>query len=389
MLPFHIETLYQHEPWANWAVLAATVVTSVAVQAGLFPPDIVAQWFTLGGGGPQALFGHLFAHTGLAQLIGDAFFLWVFGNAICGAIGNLPFLALYLALGCISGLGQLALGGGSVVGAGGALAGLLGVNLALFPVNSVSLYYPHWRGLRTREAPLWTLALYWAAWEALGAAFRFCPAEPWRDLTGATGGLALGLAAVGVGLVQLTEYDNGSLLDYWTGRAAQRKARAADEARAELRRLAQAYFEEYATLPPIAVGAVSETRGRLTLRRSVAFARAAAAPATTAAHFGAKHSTAVPPRLPVAHPTAWPADLPDVRYFHFDGATRHGPETRAVFLSSLSFAIDTTRWWYWAEGMREWRRVAQLAERGKQTPVVAATPRQTIVPAVSPTSPRR
>jgi membrane associated rhomboid family serine protease len=364
VIPFHIETLYQHEPWANWALVGATVITSLVLQSGVIAPDVAAHWFALGGSGPQALVGHLLAHKSLTALAANMLFLWVFGNAVCGTVGNLPFLALYLALGCVSGLLQLAVGGGPVAGASGAVAGLIGVGLVFFPVNIVSLYYPHWSSLRSWPAPLWILAPYWIGWNALGAWLHIAPSAYWGQLGGAAAGLGFGLATLATGLVQLTEFDNGSLLDVYRNRRMPAAERAAAAARAQLRQFARSYFAEYAALPSISVPTVTigrRHRRRLTLRGSVAFAHSAAAPIPTAPRPSAQRPA--PPAaaaVSVSRPSAWPAVLPDERYFYFDGATRHGPMGRATFLASLSLAADTTRWWYWARGMKDWQRVGAL-----------------------------
>ncbi|MFT3829302.1 MAG: rhomboid family intramembrane serine protease [Opitutaceae bacterium] len=368
MLPFHIETLYRHEPWANWIVLSVTAFTSAATQSGLLPADTVAQWFALGMGGPQSLAGHLFAHHGNVELVVELFFLWLYGNALCGVIGNVPFLASYLALGSLAGLAQLALGSGPVSGAHGAIAGLLGATLALFPANNVACYYPHWRGLRSVEVRVWTASSYWLAWVVAGALLHLRPAQLWGESFGLLAGLLLGGALSVTGFVHATEFDNGTLLEFCTGIAATRRRQAHADARAELRRLAQAYYEEYANLPAVSFGAPAGKRHRLTLRRSMEFARTgdAAAP-SNAAHFGARRSA-----QPATRATAWPAALPDVRYFHFDGSQRHGPETRTAFLAQLAHHPDTTRWWYWAEGMREWRRAAELVDARAAAPVAPA-----------------
>ena len=351
VIPFHIETLYRHQPTANWALLGATLLAGVAVCSGLLLPDETTAGFALGGGGPAALLTHVLAHDRITPLVVDLLFLWVAGNAVCGIIGNLPFILLYVTLGTVSGVGQLAIGGHPVLGAGGAVSGMIGVCIAYFPTNSVALCYPTPAGLGSRPAPVWALALYWAAWVATAAILHLDATAPWGQLVGMSAGIGLGVVMVLADWVEFTDCDNGPLIV----RAQRSRGAAADdrsdEARAELRRLAQQYYEEYAAMPEIKVGGATAPSRRLTLRSSMGFARTAATRAKPTSSDNKPTDT---------RSTAWPTDLPDVRFFHFDGTKQHGPESRSEFLACLSLSADTSCWWYWAEGMKDWARVEEL-----------------------------
>ena len=384
MIPFHIETLYRHRPVANWALLGATLLGGVAVCSGLLLPAEITANIALGGGSHAALFAHLIAPDRIAALGVDLLFLWVAGNAICGLVGQLPFLLLYLALGTVTGVAQLAIGGSPVLGAGGAVAGMIGLCIAFLPTNAVLLYYPALSGLAARPAPVWTLLVYWGAWSALACLLHLDPTAPWGHLLGLCTGIGLGVAMVLAGWVEFTECDNGPLIVRHRAPrpgdpAEQEDSLPEDEARAELRRLARQYIDEYATLPEIKVGMAIVDQRRLTLRRSMEFARTAAAPSSQSPVVPRliPRTAAAPQPLPVRprpintalrrapglQATAWPNDLPDVRFFHFDGTKRHGPESRSDFLCCLSLCADTSRWWYWADGMQSWAKVEELARR--------------------------
>jgi membrane associated rhomboid family serine protease len=367
MIPVHVETMYQHEPWANWLLIVATILASVMIQYGVFTPDEAAQWFTLGSGGPLSLFGHMLAHANYGDLAINMFFLWILGNAVCGAIGNLPFLALYLALGCISGLVQLAISASPVAGGSGAVAGLIGVGVAFFPVNNVSLYYPHGFSLRYRAAPLWILAIYWVALEGLGAGLQLGTSAPWGQIGGAAAGLTLGLAILAASFVQPTESDNGSLLDFFRNRGLPVAVGASARAQTGLRQNARSKYEERA-IQPAASAVAAYTGRRLTLARSGEPPLLASTPPLASTRPGA--SVFSPPPLTagaaaaasgsVSQPLAWPADLPEGLYFYFDGASRHGPIPRDEFLTRISLAADTMHWLYRTEGSQGWLLVGQL-----------------------------
>ncbi len=78
----------------------------------------------------------LFLHTGWLQLLVNLWFLWVFGDAVESAIGWRWFLMLYLACGVVGNVVFAVAGSGTAtpaVGAGGAIAGVLGAGVALWP----------------------------------------------------------------------------------------------------------------------------------------------------------------------------------------------------------------------------------------------------------------
>jgi membrane associated rhomboid family serine protease len=358
VIPYRIDTLFQSEPWANWTVFGLTIATSLALQSGAVPLETAEHYFVLGKGGPIALVGYLFAHGGILHLAGNMVFLWVFGNAVCATVGNLTYLALYLGLGAFAGLTHLLVGGEPVIGASGAIAGVVGLAVALYPINRVNVFYMISMVPRTGRILLWMLALYWTAWDVIGAWFHLGPVAYWAHLGGTTAGLASGLVLLAVGRAQLTEFDHGSLLDFLLRREPPHKLNPAEEAaRIELRRAARALLESYSAEAVAPV--VSEKPRRLALRKPVR--PTAAGPVT----FGAVHPANQP--NPSHQADAWPTTLPDVRYFCFDGFGRYGPMSRAEFLGRIGCAPETSRWWFWAEGMAEWHRVSELG------PVVQGT----------------
>ncbi|MBX7111212.1 MAG: rhomboid family intramembrane serine protease [Dehalococcoidia bacterium] len=83
-----------------------------------------------------SLFVSMFLHGSLFHLLGNMWFLWLFGNNIEEAYGPLRFLLVYLFSGLIAAVGFIALNPDSItpfIGASGAIAGVLGAYLILFP----------------------------------------------------------------------------------------------------------------------------------------------------------------------------------------------------------------------------------------------------------------
>jgi membrane associated rhomboid family serine protease len=82
----------------------------------------------------------MFMHGGFAHLFGNLLYLWIFGDNVEHRFGAIPFLFFYLGSGLVATVAQVALDPGSVIpnlGASGAISGVLGAYLVLFPRNKV------------------------------------------------------------------------------------------------------------------------------------------------------------------------------------------------------------------------------------------------------------
>ena len=94
-----------------------------------------------------ALLTSMFLHGGLLHLGGNMLYLWVFGNNIEDTKGKPVYLLFYLAAGVVATLAHIALDPGStipLVGASGAIAGVMGAYLVLFPrvqIRSLIMFF--------------------------------------------------------------------------------------------------------------------------------------------------------------------------------------------------------------------------------------------------------
>ena len=94
-----------------------------------------------------ALFTSMFLHGGLLHLGGNMLYLWVFGNNIEDTKGKPIYLLFYVAAGIVATLAHVALDPGStipLVGASGAIAGVMGAYLVLFPrvqIRSLIIFF--------------------------------------------------------------------------------------------------------------------------------------------------------------------------------------------------------------------------------------------------------
>jgi len=88
----------------------------------------------------STLLTSMFLHGGWMHLGGNMLYLWIFGDNLERAMGSARYLAFYLICGIVAGLAHIAFSGGSAVpsvGASGAISGVLGGYLLLFPQNRV------------------------------------------------------------------------------------------------------------------------------------------------------------------------------------------------------------------------------------------------------------
>ncbi len=91
-------------------------------------------------GDVPTLFTAMFMHAGWLHLIGNMLYLWIFGDNVEDRFGHLKFLVFYLVCGIAATFAQLAFSADSAVpnlGASGAVAGVLGAYLLLYPRGQV------------------------------------------------------------------------------------------------------------------------------------------------------------------------------------------------------------------------------------------------------------
>jgi membrane associated rhomboid family serine protease len=83
----------------------------------------------------------MFIHGGIMHFAGNMLYLWVFGDNIEDRLGHVKYLAFYLTCGVVATLTQVAINTDShspTIGASGAIAGVLGAYLLLFPYNRIN-----------------------------------------------------------------------------------------------------------------------------------------------------------------------------------------------------------------------------------------------------------
>ena len=88
------------------------------------------------------LFSHQFLHGGWLHVLGNMLYLWIFGDNVEDSMGSLPYLAFYLLCGIVAAVGQGIVAPSPMVGASGAIAGVMGAYLVLWPRARVLTLVP-------------------------------------------------------------------------------------------------------------------------------------------------------------------------------------------------------------------------------------------------------
>ena len=91
------------------------------------------------------VFTSMFVHAGFAHLAGNLLFLWIFGDNVEDRLGHGRFAVFYLICGFVAAFAQTALNPDSLipmVGASGAIAGVMGAYLVLYPHSRVLMLFP-------------------------------------------------------------------------------------------------------------------------------------------------------------------------------------------------------------------------------------------------------
>jgi membrane associated rhomboid family serine protease len=126
---------------------------------------------------PLTILTSMFLHGGIAHIAGNMLFLWIFGNNVEDALGRARFLFFYLASGIVAALAQTLVSaaagdlGTPMVGASGAIAGVLAAYLVLYPRARVLTLIPIFFFIRLVYVPAYFFIGLWFALQLLSAVY--------------------------------------------------------------------------------------------------------------------------------------------------------------------------------------------------------------------------
>ena len=141
-------------------------------QMGMVPASII-QAHIPGTGGYFTVLTSMFLHGGWMHIIGNMLYLWIFGNNIEDSMGHFRFVIFYLVTGLAAAAAHLALNPASTIptiGASGAVSGVLGAYLVLFPHARIQTLITLGFFIRIVYLPAWVLLIFWIGLQLLNQA---------------------------------------------------------------------------------------------------------------------------------------------------------------------------------------------------------------------------
>lgn len=207
MIPYRAENVTERAPVVTIAVIAANVLVWLFVQGaggthvaadgsvtglaasvcnlGLIPGELMLRvrpgtGFEMGGGLVCAMdagrqWSHvltsMFLHGSWMHIIFNMWFLWLFGNNIEDAMGRTRFVAFYLLAGVGAAAAQVLADPASpypMVGASGAISGVMGAYVVLYPRVKVYTLVPIGFFLTSIALPAWVMLGYWILLQVVG-----------------------------------------------------------------------------------------------------------------------------------------------------------------------------------------------------------------------------
>ena len=227
MFPYHDENETQRTPYVTVAIIAVTVAVWLFVQGagmgialaqsvcnlGLIPGELTMALapgtaFPMGDNlvcvtdpGRQLtnLLFSMFLHGSWMHLLGNMWFLWLFGNNIEDSMTRPRFVAFYLLSGLSAALLQVVVEPNStipMVGASGAISGVMGAYLVLYPRAHVFTLVPLGFFITSIALPAWVMLIYWMGLQLLGGLTRIGASEEggvafWAHVGGFVAGVVL------------------------------------------------------------------------------------------------------------------------------------------------------------------------------------------------------
>jgi len=192
MIPYHDENETQRPAYVTMAIIAACVLAWLLVQGagssealaasvcnlGLIPGELTASvapgaGFPMGDGmacltdpgrQPWHVLTSMFLHGSWMHLIGNMWFLWLFGNNVEDSMTRPRFIVFYLLCGLVAAMFQVWTQPDSIVpmvGASGAISGVMGAYLVLYPRVRVFTLVPLGFFITTIALPAWVMLIYW------------------------------------------------------------------------------------------------------------------------------------------------------------------------------------------------------------------------------------
>ena len=238
ILPIRTSISPRRTPYINYALIVVNVVVfllSYAPRVDPFTgePELLRRWAeqlvldpTPGRLYLWQFVSYAFLHGGLLHIIGNMYFLYMFGNNVNDKLGHIGYLCFYLGGAVFSGIGHVFMSGAQVLGASGAVAAVTGAYLVLFPQTLITvLYWFFFIGMIELPA-LYFIAFKLIIWDnVIEPSFAPPVAVAYgAHLAGYAFGVAAMIVMLGAGLISGSQFDLWSMIKRWNRRRRYRDA---------------------------------------------------------------------------------------------------------------------------------------------------------------------
>jgi membrane associated rhomboid family serine protease len=166
MIPLRDVIPSRTTPYITVTIIALNAVAWLYEVA--LPHESLNQFLTIYGVVPAyfawpTLITSMFLHGSWSHVIGNMWYLWIFGDNVEDRVGHGRFIVFYLLCGMVAALGQVAVDPTSMlptIGASGAIAGVMGAYFVLYPHSRVLTLIP-WIFIQIVELPAIMLLGFW------------------------------------------------------------------------------------------------------------------------------------------------------------------------------------------------------------------------------------
>ena len=230
ILPIRTSIRPWRTPYANYTLIVVNVIIFLLTylpHINTYTGEVVqilrpwAQRFMLTPGDWHfwQFISYAFLHGGFLHVIGNMYFLYLFGNNVNDKLGHAGYVCLYLGGAVFAGVGHTILHANPVLGASGAVAAITGAYLALFPQTFITVIYWFFF-IGTMEL----LALYFILfklifWDNIVEP-RFSTAAVAYDahIAGYAFGIAAILGLLATGMITGSSFDLWAMIKRWNRR---------------------------------------------------------------------------------------------------------------------------------------------------------------------------
>ena len=232
LLPIRTSISPRRTPYINYALIVVNVVIFLLSYAPHVDPftgeaEYLRRWANqlVLDPTPGRLYlwqfvSYAFLHGSVMHILGNMFFLYLFGNNVNDKLGHIGYLCFYLAGSVFSGVGHVFMSGAPVLGASGAVAAVTGAYLVLFPQTLITvLYWFFFIGMMELPA-LYFIAFKLIIWDnVVEPSFAPPVAVAYSaHLAGYAFGIAAMVVMLAAGLISGSQFDLWAMIKRWNRR---------------------------------------------------------------------------------------------------------------------------------------------------------------------------